>query len=87
MFQDPVLFSGTLRLNLDPFEEHTDGELWSALEHAHLKTYVTTLNEGLDHVCSEGGQNLRYESFKKPLYHTNHLTLICFSKSQKTFLL
>lgn len=35
--QDPVLFSGSLRMNLDPFDEFTDDELWSALEKAHVK--------------------------------------------------
>lgn len=30
--QDPVLFSGTLRFNLDPFNEHSDRKLWDALE-------------------------------------------------------
>ncbi|GAD93452.1 ABC transporter [Paecilomyces variotii No. 5] len=34
--QDPVLFSGTLRSNLDPFDEHTDLELYNALERVHL---------------------------------------------------
>lgn len=38
--QDPVLFSGTLRLNLDPFERFTDEEVWKALENAHLKSFV-----------------------------------------------
>ena len=32
LFQDPVLFSGTLRKNLDPFDESTDEDLWNALE-------------------------------------------------------
>ena len=36
-FSDPVLFSGTLRINLDPFYERNDDELWKALELAHLK--------------------------------------------------
>jgi ABC-type multidrug transport system fused ATPase/permease subunit len=35
--QEPVLFSGTLRFNLDPFDKFGDSELWSALEMAHLK--------------------------------------------------
>lgn len=34
--QDPVLFSGTIRSNLDPFDEHTDAELQEALERVHL---------------------------------------------------
>ncbi|EGE02097.1 ABC multidrug transporter [Trichophyton equinum CBS 127.97] len=34
--QDPALFRGTVRSNLDPFNEHTDLELWSALRQSHL---------------------------------------------------
>ncbi|ELU10450.1 hypothetical protein CAPTEDRAFT_161237 [Capitella teleta] len=56
--QDPVLFSGTLRLNLDPFDEHLDREVWESLEHAHLKSFVASLPEQLRHVCAEGGANL-----------------------------
>ncbi len=54
-----MLFSGTLRMNLDPFEKYTDAEVWGALEHAHLKTFISNLPEGLQHHCSEGGANLR----------------------------
>lgn len=56
--QDPVLFSGTLRINLDPFEVKSDDELWKALELSHLKTFVKTLPAGLNHEISEGGENL-----------------------------
>lgn len=38
--QDPVLFSGSLRMNLDPFGVYTDEEIWRSLEHAHLKSFV-----------------------------------------------
>ncbi|XP_013177998.1 PREDICTED: multidrug resistance-associated protein 1 isoform X1 [Papilio xuthus] len=56
--QDPVLFSGTLRMNLDPFDAYTDEEIWRSLEHAHLKTFVQGLQAGLRHEISEGGENL-----------------------------
>jgi ATP-binding cassette, subfamily C (CFTR/MRP), member 1 len=35
--QDPVLFSGTVRTNLDPFSKHTDAQLWESLGHVNLK--------------------------------------------------
>lgn len=56
--QDPVLFSGTLRLNLDPFNTRTDDEIWRALEYAHLKAYVKGLAAGINHEVTEGGENL-----------------------------
>uniref|UniRef100_A0A672K344 Canalicular multispecific organic anion transporter 1-like n=1 Tax=Sinocyclocheilus grahami TaxID=75366 RepID=A0A672K344_SINGR len=56
--QDPVLFSGTLRMNLDPFEKSSDEEIWTVLELAHLKDYVRGLPTGLQHEVSEGGENL-----------------------------
>ena len=56
--QDPVLFSGTMRFNLDPFNEKSDQELWTCLEHAHLKDFVKSLDQGLDSSVLEGGENL-----------------------------
>ncbi|CAL8256487.1 unnamed protein product [Lota lota] len=56
--QDPVLFSGSLRMNLDPFENFSDEEIWRALELSHLKEYVVGLEKGLQYEVSEGGENL-----------------------------
>ncbi|XP_028034266.1 multidrug resistance-associated protein 1 isoform X2 [Bombyx mandarina] len=56
--QEPILFSGTLRSNLDPFEAYSDEEIWRALEHAHLRAFVQGLPAGLRHEVAEGGENL-----------------------------
>ncbi|XP_014219235.1 multidrug resistance-associated protein 1 isoform X2 [Copidosoma floridanum] len=56
--QDPVLFSGSLRLNLDPFNKCSDDDIWRALEHAHLKDFVKGLPNTLTHEVTEGGDNL-----------------------------
>ena len=53
-----MLFSGTLRLNLDPFGYHSDEAVWKSLELAHLKDYATSLEKGLEHEVAEGGENL-----------------------------
>lgn len=55
-----MLFSGSLRMNLDPFDTYTDEDVWRSLELAHLKTFVASLPDKLNHECSEGGENLRY---------------------------
>ncbi|XP_064172603.1 multidrug resistance-associated protein 1 [Anguilla rostrata] len=56
--QDPVLFSGSLRMNLDPFDAYSDEEVWKALELAHLNSFVSSLPNKLNHECAEGGENL-----------------------------
>lgn len=56
--QDPVLFSGTIRRNLDPFEEHNDDKLWEALKQSHLHQFVSGLTKALQHEVVEGGENL-----------------------------
>lgn len=56
--QDPVLFSGTLRHNLDPFKQYEDSAVWEALRHSHLYEFVNGLSAGLEHEVSESGENL-----------------------------
>ncbi|XP_069971268.1 multidrug resistance-associated protein 1 [Penaeus vannamei] len=55
--QDPVLFSGTLRLNLDPLGLCSDAEVWTALELAHLAAHIRAQPMGLQHMVDEGGAN------------------------------
>jgi ABC-type multidrug transport system fused ATPase/permease subunit len=55
--QAPVLFSGSVRFNLDPFNEHNDADLWEALERAHLKDVIRRNSLGLDAEVSEAGEN------------------------------
>ena len=57
--QDPVLFSGTIRENLDPFAKSSDEELWTVLEQCQLKDFVTAQPGELSSDCGEGGENLR----------------------------
>jgi ATP-binding cassette subfamily C (CFTR/MRP) protein 1 len=46
-------------MNLDPFDSHTDQDIWSCLELANLKNFVTLQTEQLNFRCAEGGENLR----------------------------
>ena len=55
--QDAVLFTGTVRSNLDPFDDHTDEQLWAALEKSHLKAAVARLELKLEAPVNEGGEN------------------------------
>ncbi|KAL8559263.1 hypothetical protein ACOMHN_040387 [Nucella lapillus] len=55
--QDPVLFTGTLRGNLDPFLRHSDQQLWTALAEVQLKWVVEDLPCGLETRVCEGGVN------------------------------
>ncbi|KYB27685.1 probable multidrug resistance-associated protein lethal(2)03659 isoform X2 [Tribolium castaneum] len=55
--QEPVLFSGTMRKNLDPFDDYSDADLWRALEDVELKDEVSNLTSGLNSKMSEGGSN------------------------------
>ena len=54
--QDPVLFSGSLRMNLDPNCSFGDADIWKALGQAHMKEHVSRA-DGLDQSVDEGGKN------------------------------
>ncbi|KAJ2008208.1 hypothetical protein H4R26_000328 [Coemansia thaxteri] len=55
--QDPVLFAGTVRENLDPFNSYSDQDIWRALEHARLADFIRTKDERLEFVVTQGGEN------------------------------
>lgn len=46
-------------MNLDPFDKFSDEDIWRVLELSHLKEFVSSLQEGLQHEVAEGGENLR----------------------------
>ncbi|KAF9272029.1 hypothetical protein BGZ88_005288 [Linnemannia elongata] len=56
--QDPILFQGTFRYNLDPLSRHSEQELWQVLETSDLKTYVQQQEGGLDAEVQAQGENL-----------------------------
>jgi ABC-type multidrug transport system fused ATPase/permease subunit len=55
--QDPVMFSNTVRYNLDPFATATDEELWDVLKKVQMAEAITALPKGLDEEVAEGGEN------------------------------
>ncbi|XP_016365866.1 multidrug resistance-associated protein 4-like [Sinocyclocheilus rhinocerous] len=55
--QDPVLFTGTMRKNLDPFSQHSDHDLWNALKEVQLKAAVEELPAKLETELAESGSN------------------------------
>ena len=55
--QDPILFEGTIRSNLDPFARYTDDEVWDVLEQVHLKDHVRAAPAQLGMPVTENGTN------------------------------
>jgi len=55
--QDPIVFSNTVRYNLDPFGASSDKELWDVLKKVQMSEVIAALPEGLDYHVAEGGEN------------------------------
>lgn len=69
--QEPLVFSTTLRHNLDPFGVYSDAELWEALKRAHLYDVVAAFPEGLDSPVAENGEN----------YSVGQRQLVCLARA------
>ncbi|KNE59802.1 hypothetical protein AMAG_05261 [Allomyces macrogynus ATCC 38327] len=69
--QEPFLFRGTLRFNLDPFGEYTDADLWQALSRVELKHVIEHLDGKLDTAVDDGGTN----------FSTGQRQLICLARA------
>jgi ATP-binding cassette subfamily C (CFTR/MRP) protein 4 len=68
--QSPVLFSGTIRRNIDPFKKCSEAEMWDVLEKCDLKTTVMLLPNKLDYEVSEYGENFSAGQVSFPLFRT-----------------
>ncbi|KAM6586697.1 hypothetical protein CsatA_009302 [Cannabis sativa] len=55
--QDPTLFNGTVRFNLDPLSQHSDNEIWEVLGKCQLKEAVQEKKGGLDSLVVDDGSN------------------------------
>lgn len=55
--QDPVMFSATVRFNLDPFDEFSDDTVWNVLRDVNMLDHVQSMPGKLQEMVAEGGEN------------------------------
>ena len=55
--QDPVMFSASVRFNLDPFQDFSVDEIWAVLQDVNMKSHIESLPNKLEEMVSEGGDN------------------------------
>src|SRR5437868_6906878 len=53
--QDPTIFGGTIRSNLDPFEHYSDTQIWDAITACGLRSQVEAMDKGLESEIKDGG--------------------------------
>jgi len=58
--QEPAVFNGTIRFNIDPFGQYPDERIWAAIQCAQLLPTVRRLHKGLDHVITDEGTNFSF---------------------------
>lgn len=54
--QDPVMFSGTIRSNIDPLQQHTDEEIWKTLHKIHMDSVISNIDDSLENTNFSTGQ-------------------------------
>lgn len=79
--KEPILFMGTLRMNVDPFLSHTEREIWEVLEKCHLKSWVESLPKQLHQDLVDCGSSLgpserHLISFARALLQKNKVVVI-----------
>ena len=79
--KEPILFMGSLRMNVDPFLNHTEKEVWEVLEKCHLKSWVESLPKQLYQDLADCGATLgpserQLISFARALLHKSKIIVI-----------